>query len=463
VLLVIDGASNPALRPRVEKSLSDSGLRADLVLEETPEHQGDYVVTLKFDFRHIPLVDFENIWQMADLFLLTMYPATCNRYRFTLNARVEDRSKTPIKTYSLQDIDTAWVWLLVGPTCELPENTDDPSVGDKAEHLLKELYRRMARDDVFDPARAAALGAARGPLVYVSANRAQDLIEDGFLLDDSQLRYSFDPADAAAADYTLKLDLSFSGQTFMGGRAYLAIMTAGLVPVCPLHAATLEGSAFDRAGSLLNHYRAVSHWQPAFTTNCVLEDENGRPDMVRQMARELAQDVTPASLIAGARATSWGGAPLVKIVTNADRPVVERVTSERKPFERVTLEDTAAAAPDYFLNLEFTTSGGGSRIGPDASMAKAIAFGFAFGLTLNSRMLCKPTSYLLVARLTDASGTPIAYYDSLKTAGTTTIGCSVGPEPDPDIAEDLVEQLYAKMAKDASLPPALRASSGKHR
>jgi hypothetical protein len=118
VRLVIDATSNEALRPRVERLLSGSGLEATLLLDEDVGRPVDYTVRLAFDYREVPLKDVENIWAATDALLLTLYPATCNRYRFSLNAAVEDAAGLPFRTYSLQDVDTAWVWRRRGTTSQ---------------------------------------------------------------------------------------------------------------------------------------------------------------------------------------------------------------------------------------------------------------------------------------------------------------------------------------------------------
>ena len=164
VHVVVDPASNESFRPRVEKLLAVSGLGVDPVLDGEPPRPVDFTLHLRFDFREVPLTDIEGIWAVTDMLLLTMYPATCNRYRFSLDARVEDAAGREFKTYSLQDVDTAWVWLLVGPKCSSPEGLGGEGVGDAAEQLLKGLFGRMARDGALDPARAAAIAASRGPL-----------------------------------------------------------------------------------------------------------------------------------------------------------------------------------------------------------------------------------------------------------------------------------------------------------
>jgi hypothetical protein len=464
IQVVVDPASNESFRPRVEKLLSVSGLGVDLVLDGEPPRPFDFTLHLRFDFREVPLTDIEGVWAMTDALLLTLYPATCNRYRFTLDARVEDAAGREFKTYSLQDVDTAWVWLLMGPKCSSPEGLGGEGVGDAAEQLLKGLYGRMARDGVLDPTRAAAVAAARGPLVYVTTNRAEELIREGFRLEESPLRFSFAASRPVEAEYTLRLDLAFSGRGYSAGRALLALMTVGLSGVCPTQTATLEGSAFDRQGQLLGHYRADAHWQPSMTTDCALQGESDRPEMVRELALDLQRQITPASLTAAATASPPSGAPLVGITTNAVRPVVERVTSERRPFERVTLEESPAAPLDYRFDLQFSSSGGGMRADPSGSMAKQLAVGFAFGLTLgNSALLCKPTTYQLSANLADAAGGAVATYQASKTATTREMGCGAESEPPPVVAAALLEQVYAQLMKDPRRPPELRRQAARSR
>lgn len=460
VQLVVDPASNESFRPRVEKRLASSGLDADLVLGGEPPRPADFTVRMKFDFRELPLRDIEGIWAMTDMLLLTLYPATCNRYRFSLDATIEDAAGREIRSYSQQDVDTAWIWLLMGPKCSSPEGIGDDGVGDAAEQLLDGLYRRMAQDGVLDPLRTAEFAAARGPLVYVTTNRAEELIREGFMLEESPLRFSFDPADAAAAEYTLRLELAFSGREYSAGRAYLALLTAGISGVCPTHAATLSGSAYDPQGQLVGHYFVDDHWRPTMATNCRLEGEGDRPEVVRELARDLRRKVTLASLSA-ADASRQAGVPLVRITTNAARPAVERVTSERRPFARVTFDASPPAAPDYQLDLEFAATGGGSRLDPGASTGKQIAFGAMVGLTLgSSTFLCRRTTYTLTARLVDATGTAIASYEGSRLARSSESGCFAAEEPAPEVASHLVEAVYEQVAKDSSLPVVLRRLEG---
>ena len=460
VRLIIDATSNEALRPRVEKLLSGSGLEATLLLDDDAARSVDFTVRLDFDYREVPLKDVENIWAVTDALLLTLYPATCNRYHFSLNATVEDAAGLPFRTYSLQDLDTAWVWLLVGPKCGSAEGISGTGVGDAAEQLLKELYRRMAQDRVFEPGQAAAFRARQGPLVYVAADRADDLIKDGFLLDDAPLRFTFDPAEAATADYQLRLNLSFSGRDYSAGRAWLAMMTVGLSGVCPTHTATLEGSIFDREGQLRGHYRTDAHWQPTMASDCALEGEGADPDRVRRLARELKAQVATNPPAARPPSLTHADAPLVWIRTNAAVPIVERVASERRPFQRVTLAESAQGVADYLLDLQFTSSGEGSRIDPAEPVAKQVAYGFMFGLTLgNMAFLCHPISYELAATLQDAAGTTIARYEVSRSETPKEPGCGAPGEPPTKVAETLMEQLYAQMTRDPRLPAALRRNN----
>jgi hypothetical protein len=456
VRLEIDPASNTAFRPRVEKRLHTDELAADLVLEGTTARPVDYTLRLKFDFRELPLTDAEGIWAMTDMLLLTMYPASCNRYRFSLDATLADASGNRFKTYSLQDLDTAWVWLLIGPKCASPEGMNGEGVGDAAEDLLVALYRKMQRDDVLNPTRLSELKTSQGPLVYVRATSAEDLVKEGFLLDELPVRFTFDPAEATVADYTLQLDLSVTGRDYSAGRAALALMTVGITGVCPTRTATREGSVVDRQGRLTSHYRSDAHWQPSMSDNCAGGAVSDRPEMVRKLAQVLSSKVTSASLAAvdPARATAK-----VRVVTNAARAVVERVASEQALFAYVTFETAEQVSADYTLDLAFSASGGGSRIGPEASTAQQVAVGFMFGLTFgNVAFLCKRTEHLLQVQLKDAAGAVIASGKAAKSAIPETAGCGPDQEPSADIAEFLVREALRKLATDPRLPESFRAT-----
>jgi hypothetical protein len=459
VRLMVDPASDSAFQSRVAKLMSSTGLDASLVLDGDPQARVDYTVRLKFEVREVPLTEFEQIWGMTDMFMLTMYPATCNRYRFSLDASVEDSLGAQIRTYSMQDVDTAWVWLLVGPKCGSPEGFSGSGVGDNAEQMLESLYRRIQRDGVLDPSRAAGQAASSGPLVYVTTNRAAELIEQGFRLDEAPFRFTFDPAAAGNADYTLKLDLAFRGGEYSGGRAYLALLTLGLSGFCSTTTATLDGSAFDRQGRLLNHFREVAHWQGPIESNCALYDETQKPEVVREMARDLRAQLTLEALTAF---TGPGGAtdvrPVVRISTNSCRPAVELVTNKRRPFAHVTLDESATNPPAYVLDLAFRSTGGGVIFDPGDSMAKQIALGALVGFTLGaSTVMCKPTTHVLSAQLTDAAGRPVASYETSRSARSRGMGCTDDIAERPDVAAALVEDLYRQVARDPKLPPDLRA------
>jgi len=459
VHLTIDPTSSEALRPRVEKLLSTSGLDAALLLDGDPEVPADYTIKLKFGYREVPLRDLENIWTATDAMLLTLYPATCNRYLYSLSATVEDGAGHPVKAYSLQETDTAWVWLLVGPKCSSPEGLGGDGLGNAAEQLLKELYRRMARDHVLEPERMAAAGVVQGPLIYVTGDRALDLIKEGFLQEDAPLRLTFDPAESSVADYRLHLDLSFSGRQYSAGRAFFALMTAGLSGMCPTQTATLEGSVSDRDGEHFGHYRSDVSWHATMSTNCALEDERDKPELVLRLARELKAELAANPPPAGATSSTSAVVPLVAVQTNAARTVVERVALARRPFQRVAFAETTPGTSDYLLDLQFTASGGGPRAGPKDSIGKQMAVGAMFGLTLgNMAFLCQAVSYGLAATLQDATGTVVAHYELSRSETNQQLGCGAPGEPPAKVAEALLEQLCREMSHDPRLPAAVRGT-----
>ncbi len=445
VRLEIDPGSHAAFRPRVEKQLNTNELRASLVLDRVSALPVDYTIRLKFGFREVPLTDAEGIWAMADALLLTLYPASCNRYLFSLDASVADASGDRIRTYSLTDLDTAWVWLLIGPKCESPEGLTGDGVGDAAEQLLIALYRRMARDDILDPTRLSELKQSHGPLVYVTGPMEEDVLQEGFLLDESPVRFTFDGADAAVADYTLQLSLSFSGRDFSMGRAMLAIMTAGVTGVCPTRTATLDGTAVDRHGRQVSHYRSDARWRPSMAENCAAARGSG-PEMIRKLARAVARQVTPASLAWG-RAVQAG--PVVRIVSNAARTAVERTASEQAFFANLTLEPEERVHADYVLDLTFSASGGGSKIGPEASTAQQVA---AVTLFMFGSDLCKRIEHLLRAEFKDVvTGRVLASRQVSKLASSEDVGCSPSIEPPDRVARSMVSSVFESLARDPAV------------
>jgi hypothetical protein len=316
----------------------------------------------------------------------------------------------------------------------------------------------MAEDHVLDRAIPVSGEAAPVPLVFVTANRAEDVFREEFPPEESSLRFTFDASRSGEAEYTLRLVLSHTGATYSSGRAALALLTAGVVGFCPTQAETLDGSIADRTGQLLVHYQVERSWRPPASTSCLMESEARRPEAVRGLARDMHSKVS-GSWQARMASSSLPGAPLVMITTNTSRHVVENLTDKHRLFKRASFEESPNASPDYTLELHFMESGGGGRTGPEDSMARQLAIGFLFGLSLgNEAFLCKPTRHVLEAKLSGADGKLLADYEVVKTTATKGAGCSISADPGDIVVSALVDSLFSRISADSRLPADLRSS-----
>jgi hypothetical protein len=444
--------SHAEFQPVAEQATDDSGLFSTRVSATDTGSSADYTVELSYQVVERPLRDAEQIWSMTTMLLLTMYPSTCNRYQFTLTADVLDREGRLVKSYRLEDVDTAWLWLLMGPRCGSPEGMSGDGVRNAAVGQMRAFYGRASRDGVFDPARAAALMAGARPLVLVRASGAEEQIRQGLLIDDPAARFTFDAAQADEADYVLETDLAFTGGEFSPSRAYLAIMTLGLSGVCSMTYAKLSASLLDRNGELLQHYAFRSMAQATMATNCAPVDQYSRPDLVVGLARKLNVQLRLA--VTQARSIALGGSlesrPLVKVRTNCLQPVVEEVTAEVKPFPRVTFQEAGPTPADYELILTFDTRSANAPMEP-GNVGQGILRGVAFAWDLH-RIVCKPTTVTLQASLDTVDGRVLATYRLDRSEQTRDGFCGTdAPELHPKAVEALTREAYTKIAADGRL------------
>jgi len=452
VRLRVAPESHPEFQPVAEQVTDASGLFSTRVPATDGESRTDYVVELSYRVVERPLRDAEQIWSMTTMLLLTMYPSTCNRYRFTLTADVLDGAGRPVKSYRLDDTDTAWLWLLMGPKCGSPEGPGGDGVRNVAAGQMRAFYEQASRDGVFDPGRAAALIAGAGPLVLVRASGAEELIRQGLLMDDPATRFTFDAAQADEAEYVLDVDLAFTGGEFSPSRAYLAIMTLGLSGACSMTYATLSASLLDRNGELLQHHALRSMAQATMATDCAPIDQHSRPDMVVGLARRLNAQLRRDGLSArpaGAAGSPESG-PLVKVTTNCLQPVIEAVTADVRPFQRVTFQEAGPTPADYELFLSFATRSANAPMEP-GNLGQGILRGVAFAWDLH-RLVCKPTTVSLQASLKTADGREIAAYRLDKSEQTRDGFCATdAPELHPKAVEALTRQAYTRLAADGRL------------
>ena len=457
VRLIVDPASPSGFAAKAQASIAASGMVASVVTDPELSRAVDFEVTASFTVRTQPPSDAELTWVGTDALLLTAYPSPCNRYRYSLNAMVRDASGRAVKAYSVEELETAWVWLFVGPKCNSPQGYSGAALADRIAAMSSTLVGRMQRDRVFDPNRAAALASERRPLVLVVAERASELIQQGLQLEDVPVQLAFQPASAPAPDYTLKVELSFHGGELVPGRALMTIWTLGLAGICSYRTAMLDSSVMDRDGQLIAHFQERDQWQPSMATGCALDDEKQRPEIVRALARRLSARLSTDGLAAAVAAQKAApGAPGVRVVSNAMRPVVESITAARRPFARVSLDDAPHGSDDFVLDVSFRSGGGGSNSDPADGLGKSVAKAFVAGLTLGSVVpLCRPTTYTLVTQLVDRDGNAVWSDERSQTARTKSPRCLDSIDDRPEIAAALVDDMFKALVGDPRIPAGL--------
>jgi hypothetical protein len=236
-----------------------------------------------------PLSDTEQVWAITAGFLLTLYPATCARDEYDLQADVYDRAGTRLKSYTLHDSETSWVWMFHGENCgtsPLPARIKEVAGG-----LLETLYRDVGNDRL--PALALAPGAPgaaqAGPRVYVSANRAQDIVQRTALAAEPLANFVFGAADARSADYTLSIELDFGSSEQTLARTIAAIGTIGIVSGCQATAFELKAKIADRGGREVRAYDLRDSYRSRFApgSECRAVDEDSDPEDVAKFVGKL--------------------------------------------------------------------------------------------------------------------------------------------------------------------------------
>lgn len=452
VQLNVAPGSHPVFRSVAEETTDASGLFSSRIAATAVEPRADYSLDLSFQVVERPLRDAEQIWSATTMLLLTMYPSTCNRYRFTLKADVRDNQGNLIKSYWLDETDTAWLWLFMGPKCGSPEGMSGEGISNVATSQMKELFARARRDGVFDMERSTAVVAGAGPMVLVRAAHAHEEIERGLQLDEPAVRFNFDESRASEADYMLDVDVEFTGGDFSPSRGYLAILTLGLSGVCSLTHATLTASLLDRNSELVGHYSFQDSAQATMAEGCQRIDERSRPDLVVGLARKLNKQLKQDRL--SARPATLAGAltpaPLVYVSTNCLQPVVEEVTATVAPFKRVTFMESAEAQADYHLVLQFDSNSANAPMDPH-SVSQGLLRGVTYAWDLH-RLVCKSTTVTVDALLQARDGREIAAYRFEKSEQTLDGFCNTdAPETHPKAIATLTREVYDKLRNGDSL------------
>ncbi|MGA8051956.1 MAG: hypothetical protein WCA09_17385 [Burkholderiales bacterium] len=287
VQLVLTDDVAAALTDVAEQATRDSGLFGPVSAAPKPALPADLTIKLGLTSQRRAVSDAETVWGMTTAILFTVYPSTCARDEYELVADVSDRSGRRLKSYDLRDTETSWLWLLHGENCgSVPAAERVKAV---ANGLLQTLYRDIGEDRLLATANTAPAAADDRPRVYVTANRAGDIVQRVALTSAPYAQFVFDDKEAREADFTLDIDLGFgsSDQTLV--RTMAGIMSLALVSPCSATTFSLKAKLSDRSGKQVRSYDLSDSYRSIFdgSRGCRAVDEGSRPEEVAEFVGKL--------------------------------------------------------------------------------------------------------------------------------------------------------------------------------
>ena len=281
----IDPASHPVMSEVLKQTAGRSPMR--VTFDPAEAATSDYRLDLSFGIRDKGMHDTEVIWTTTTILLFTMYPSTCGHYELTLDGELYDRDGEHLKSWSIVEQDTAFLWLFQGDDCGAEPSAE--TLQKIAAELVDRLYARMERDGVFSggPIRQAA----DYPLVYVEAANATALVEKVLRIDEPFPNYTMNRAEAAAAERTLRIEFEFlSPEQSLAGittRGMASIMTIGLVGVCPANTMVLNAEVLGSDGSVVGRYQFRDKKRASILNDCAAPTDETHPELAAKLLRKL--------------------------------------------------------------------------------------------------------------------------------------------------------------------------------
>ncbi len=296
----IDVAADPVFREAVEEARAAGWPPYTSTLDPAAAAKADFRVALDFQIHDKDLMDAERIWQMTTLMMLTFYPSSCARYNFELTADLYERSGRRLKSWRLDEQDTAFLWFFQGDECMDPA---DSTVRKIAKSMLKDLYRRMAEDETL--AGLTADSASDLPLVHISARNAQDLVEQVAKTDAPFSNFAFAPPTETAVNYTLTVEFDSVRQeqslSALLARGMASIPTIGLVSFCPAYETILSAEIHDAEGTVLRQYSFAETKRGSGIDNCPPVTYATDPELAERLLLQLFRQIGRDGVIPGTR------------------------------------------------------------------------------------------------------------------------------------------------------------------
>lgn len=289
----IDAGAHPIFRSVVETATAEDWAPMNATVDPATESIAAFRLDLDFRIREKPLHDTEAIWTMTTLLLFTVYPSTCARYDLELTADLRDSSGSRIKSWHLLEQDTAFLWLFQGGDCM---GQAESTIRTIAETMLKNLYGRMKQEGILSAQAVAPVDQL--PLVHVSAENAEALVQRVTKTDAPFENFTFKPTEGQSVDRILNVRFDFvRADPSVGaiiGRGMAAVMTIGVVGVCAPNDMILNAKVMDTAGSTLREYRFGRKIRGSMANDCAPATDRTHPrqatDLLRQLFRQIEED-----------------------------------------------------------------------------------------------------------------------------------------------------------------------------
>jgi hypothetical protein len=272
-----------------------------------------------------------------------------------------------------------------------------------------------------------------------------------------KLGVSFAPDEASAAPLKLDLRLEYRNMTdseFETIWRTTTFLLATLYPsTCRHRSYTLTASLADADGHTRTYEESDSTvaWMWLFQgPHCGDTPSKSEMASVTRQLLDAIYDrmIRDKAFAPNSLATAEPQTPLVHVATNRGQEIVRQVLRVDRPFERWTLTEDSAAAPDYRVDLYFDLKPGGF------SVQRAYLAIMTAGLS----GMCHSTPITLIATVTSPKATRSMSYTAAESVRGHYKGSDCELQDDttrPDVFARLTRDVFAKLERDHLIKPGM--------
>lgn len=286
--------AHPVFRQFVESSAASRHTGFEITTDANNPSPADFRLDLDFRTAEGNFAVMEAAWAETTTMLLTMYPATCGRYNLELNADLYDSDGEPVGSWNLIEQDTAFLWLFQGKDCG--RNQSDETIRKYSSRMLDDLYSRI-RQELPRPNNVGAPGT-ESRRIFVDVRETSPALQRIVRSEARGRGFTFDPDVADRAEYAISVSMYSTrpeqGVANLMGRSAGAIMTIGLISMCPPNEMILAAAVSDRTGETMKEYRFSRRVRASGLNYCERPTVGSHPKqatkLVRQLFRQMKKD-----------------------------------------------------------------------------------------------------------------------------------------------------------------------------